>query len=76
MTDEIQSLDVDEYKCSKEQKTLGELAVINDAYHQRNLFSYRVFFKYCVFSKNFSLFWDLSLANTGLLLVVQKMASQ
>ena len=30
MTDEIESFDVYEYKCSKEQKALGELAVIID----------------------------------------------
>ena len=39
--------------------------------------SFRVFIKYCgVFFQEFSIFCNLSLARTGLLLVVQKMASQ
>ena len=33
---------------------------------------YRVFIKYCVFSLELSLFCDLSIASTGLLLAVQK----
>ena len=46
---------------------------INTGY-RRNKVTYRVFFKYCVFSQEFSIFCDLSLAaRTGLLLVVQKM---
>ena len=41
------------------------------------LTTYKVFIKYCVLFQEFSIFCALSLARTGLLLlVVQKMASQ
>ena len=40
------------------------------------LWTYRVFIKYCVFFKEFSIFGDLSFGSTGLLFVVQKMISQ
>ena len=36
---------------------------------------YRVFIKYCVFFQELSIFCDLSFASTGLLLAVQKWAT-
>ena len=41
-----------------------------------SLFFYKVFIKYCVFFQEFSIFCDPSLASNGLLLVIQKKASQ
>lgn len=53
--------------------TLMKVAAADSIIHF--IFTYRVIIKYWVFSPEFSKLCNISLASTGLLLVVQKMAS-